>query len=219
MTATRAIQKIGQTEMRPGNPLPPPTDRLRIESKVPKDRMQNLVLSPHFTRHGRYCSIFTQKQSLEHIAERGGSITLALLDHGMIIGYAVLDDPDPQERWARAEEGMSMELKAIEVVREFRNQGIGRTLLDRLFSDPGLEEKIVYLTAYAWTWDLEYLGLSAQAYRNLLISLYTGIGFVVCSTNEPNVCLRPENIFMVRMGKKVSRQARERFKQLRFGIV
>lgn len=204
--------------MLPGKPLPPQTDKIHIESKVPKDRMQNLILSPNFTRHGPYCSIFTQKKSLEHIAGKGGSITLALLNHGMIIGYAVLDDPDAQERWARSGEGIAMELKALEVVREFRNQGLGRKLLGRLFSDPELDKKIVYLSAYVWTWDLEHSGLSAQAYRNLLISLYTGAGFLVCSTNEPNVCLRPENLFMVRVGKNVSQQAREKFKQLRFAI-
>ncbi len=220
-TTTMAMQKIRQTDMSQEKHLPPhlQADIIHIESKIPRDRLKNLTLSSHFTRHGPYCSIFTQKQTLEHIAEKGGSITLALLDHRVIIGYAVLSYPDPAERWAKSGEGVAMELKAIEVVREFRNQGIGRRLLDRLFSDSELDEKIVYLTAYAWTWDLEHSGLSAQAYRNLLISLYTGVGFIACSTNEPNVCLRPENIFMVRVGKTVSQQAREKFKQLRFGIL
>ena len=37
-------------------------------------------------------------------------------------------------------------------------------------------------------------------------------------TNEPNICLRPENIFMARIGENVSREIQNQFKWLRFGM-
>ena len=111
-----------------------------------------------------------------------------------------------------------MALKAVEVLREFRNQGIARQLLTHLLSDAGLEDKIVYLTAYSWTWDLDYAGLDPLSYGEMLVSLYAGFGFKAQLTNDPNICLKPENIFMVRMGKNVVHGIYEKFKWLRFGV-
>jgi acetoin utilization protein AcuA len=37
-------------------------------------------------------------------------------------------------------------------------------------------------------------------------------------TNEPNICLKPENVFMGRIGKKVSLEGQNDFKWLRFGM-
>lgn len=39
-----------------------------------------------------------------------------------------------------------------------------------------------------------------------------------CRTNEPNICLKPENIFMVRTGHNVPQKIKDDFKLLRFGI-
>jgi len=157
------------------------------------------------------------KQSLQSIIERGWSVSLALLEHKIIVGFAVLDFPDKNERWALLDPKIVMELKAVEVLREFRNQGIARQLLAHLFSDAFIEEKIIYLTGYSWTWDLP--GFTVQSYRDMLISLYTPFGFLEFQTNEPNICLKPENMFMVRMGKKISKKVRDDFKLLRFGVL
>lgn len=194
------------------------TGPVHIETDLTLDRLQELIFASDFTTHGLYRSIFTRKATLERIAGRGGSITLALLEDKTIIGYAALDYPDAKERWAIIDENIAMELKAVEVSREHRNHGIAWHILFHLLSDPKLEEKIIYLTAYSWTWDLDFSGLSVQSYRNILITLYTGFGFLECSTNEPNICLKHENIFMVRVGKNVSQKSRETFKWLRFGL-
>ncbi|MFA5903191.1 MAG: hypothetical protein WC836_04605, partial [Desulfobacula sp.] len=58
-----------------------------------------------------------------------------------------------------------------------------------------------------------------QSYRDMLISLYSPFGFTVLKTNEPNICLKSENIFMVRIGRKVPRKIQDDFKLLRFGII
>jgi acetoin utilization protein AcuA len=159
------------------------------------------------------------KQSLQRIIEKGGRVALALLEHKIIVGFAVLDFPDKNERWVLPDPKIVMELKAVEVLREFRNRGIARQLLAHLLSEDFVEEKIIYLTAYSWTWDLDFPGFTVRSYRDMLISLYTPFGFLEFQTNEPNICLKPENMFMVRMGKKIPKKVREDFKLLRFGIL
>jgi acetoin utilization protein AcuA len=147
-----------------------------------------------------------------------GRVVLALLDNQIIIGFAVLDRPDETERWAKLGGEIVLALKAVEVLRGQRNQGIAGQMLTRLFADAGLEDKIVYLTAYSWTWDLECSRLSLAAYRTMLINLYAGFGFTTAVTNDPNICLKPENIFMVRKGKNVFQTVQKKFKWLRFGV-
>lgn len=192
--------------------------RVYIESKVSLDRIQELIFSSDFTSHTQYRSIYTMRESLEFFTGKGGSVTLAILDNKIIVGFAVLDYPDSKGRWAKISRKAIIELKAVEVLREFRSQRIARDLLFHLFCDPGLEHKIVYLTAYTWTWDLKYSGLSAQVYRNVLIDLYSEFGFIEYLTNEPNICLKPENIFMARVGKNVSQNIQEEFKWIRFDL-
>jgi len=159
------------------------------------------------------------KQSLQGIIEKGGSVSLALLEDKIIVGFAALDFPDQNERWALRDAKVIMELKAVEVLREFRNHGIARQLLARLFSGTFVEEKIIYLTAYSWTWDLNYSGFTVHSYRDMLISLYTAKGFLEFQTNEHNICLKPENIFMARIGQGVPRKIRDEFKLVRFGVL
>jgi len=191
---------------------------IHIETNLTLKRLQDLIFDSDFTSHALYRSIFTRKATLERIVGRGGSITLALLDNKTIVGFAALDYPDTNERWSGLGDNIVMELKAVEILRELRNNGIARRLLAHLLSDPELEKKIVYLTAYSWTWDLDYLGLSVQSYRNILIHLYASFGFLEFPTNEPNICLKRENIFMARVGKNVLQNSREAFKWMRFGL-
>jgi len=191
---------------------------IHIENNLTLERIQDLIFDSDFTSHTLYRSIFTRKATLERIVGRGGSITLALLDHKTIVGFAALDYPDTKERWSGIGDNIVMELKAVEILRGLRNNGIARHLLSHLLSDPALEEKIIYLTAYSWTWDLDYSGLSIQSYRDILINLYAGFGFIEFTTNEPNICLKPENVFLVRIGKNVLQKHQENFKWLRFGL-
>ena len=194
------------------------TGIIHIESKVTLDRIQELIFHSDFTIHEQYRSIYTKSESLEFFAGKGGRVTLAILDNKIIIGFAVLDYPDAKDRWARAGRNTMIELKAVEVLREFRNHRIASHLLSHLLRDFKSEQKIVYLTSYSWTWDLDYSDLSVQSYRDMLINLYTDFGFIEYLTNEPNICLRPENIFMARVGKNISQNVREDFKWIRFDL-
>ena len=61
-------------------------------------------------------------------------------------------------------------------------------------------------------------GLSPMDYRNMMIRLFAGQGFRTYQTNEPNVMMRPENLFMARIGDNVSEPVQRRFKMVRFNI-
>jgi acetoin utilization protein AcuA len=52
----------------------------------------------------------------------------------------------------------------------------------------------------------------------MLIKLFEPFGFLEYQTNEPNLCLKSENIFMGRIGDRVSKEIQNKFKWLRFGI-
>ncbi len=192
---------------------------IHFESTLLLDRIQNLEFSSDFTCHAKYKSIYTKRKTLEQLAENGANIALALLNDKIIVGYAVLDYPNKKNRWARLGEKVMIELKAVEVLRGYRNHGIGRHLLLHLLSHPKLEQKIIYLTAYSWTWDLDYSDLNPQSYRDMLISLYTGLKFMEYQTNEFNICLKPENIFMAKVGKNIFQKTLTDFKYLRFGLI
>ena len=191
---------------------------LSFESKVIAGRLQDLRLAREFQNDSLYKSIFTKKDSLRRVIGHGGQVALALLEDKVIVGFAALDIPDPGERWAGIGGRAVLELKAVEIAPGFRHYGIARRLLSELMSASELEEKIVYLVSYRWIWDMGQTGLSVRAYRDVLIRLFSGFGFEESLTNEPNICLEDDNIFMVRMGKNVSEQLREDFKWVRFGL-
>lgn len=166
-----------------------------------------------------YQPIYTQKRTLERFAATGGSVSLALFRKRIIVGYAVIGSPSADSRWAKSRWSKILELKGVEVARQFRSRGVAGHLLSHLFSGAEHDDRIVILNAFAWLWDIAHTGMPCEVYRNMLTNLYAGFGFESFQTNEPNVCLKPENIFMARIGKNISTKDRERFKWLRFGIL
>jgi hypothetical protein len=135
-----------------------------------------------------------------------------------IIGFGVLTYPGADERWAKLNSHIMMEVQAIEVSRDWRSAGVGRNIIEMLMSYPQIEEKIAYMVGYSWTWDLDRTKKTTQQYRRMLIKLFEPFGFLEYQTNEPNLCLKSENIFMGRVGDRVSKEIRNKFKWLRFGI-
>ena len=165
-----------------------------------------------------YTPLYTREQIHAKCAAPDVAICLALLENKTIVGFAVISPPGSTSRWASCRNRMIRELSAVEVARQFRQQGIATRLLSGLFSTVCLEDRIICLSAYSWLWDLAGSGMSLETYRRMLLNLYARFGFVSYQTNEPNVCLKPENIFMARIGRNISLKERERFKWLRFGI-
>lgn len=193
--------------------------RLSVRSFCSVDMIRQLEFDAQFGVHAQYKSLYTKRESLEMCATLpDANVSLALADGSRIVGFGVLVPPEPDERWAAMGEGTIMEVKAIEVCRHWRTSGVGRSIMQMLMRHPALERLIVYMVGYSWTWDLDGEGISALEYRQKLIALFSRFGFLELPTNEPNVSLRPENLFMSRVGAEVPADRQQRFKWLRFGI-
>jgi acetoin utilization protein AcuA len=196
-----------------------PGGNVRIRSFCSPEEIRKFTLNQEFRAYAAYKSLYTDRESLENDARQpDANVVLALADGNQIIGFGVLNYPRPEERWADLGSGLMIELKAIEVSRSWRSTRVASAILGMLMVHPLIEEKIVYLVGYSWTWDLEGTGKTVAQYRRLLIDLFGQQGFQEYRTNEANICLRPENIFMCRVGKEITGAILNRFKWLRFGL-
>jgi len=199
--------------------LPTPKGEVRIRSFCSPEEIRKCTFDRQFSFHAHYKSLYTSRELLEQSAEQpNANIVLALAEQNHIIGYAVLAYPDPGERWAELGPGIMMEVTAIEVCRSWRTFKIAPGLLKMVVGHPQVEEKIVYMVGYSWTWDLSGTRKTAQQYRKMLIKLFEAHGFKAYQTNEPNVCLKFENLFMCMVGNNIRQAILDRFKWLRFGL-
>jgi acetoin utilization protein AcuA len=196
-----------------------PGGDVQIRSFCSPAEIRQWAFNPEFRAYTNYRSLYTERESLATEARQpDANIVLALVGGQEIIGFGVLNYPGPQERWIDLGPGLMMELKAIEVCRSRRSARVASEILALLLDHPLIEEKIAYLVGYSWTWDLEGTGKTVEQYRRMLINLFGSRGFQEYRTNEANICLRPENFFMCRVGKNISQAILNRFKWLRFGL-
>ncbi len=209
------MQDLRQEEIQ----LTAPMGAVTIRSFCSSEEIRQTVFNPQFGSHAQYRSLYTRRQSLEDNADQPDTnVTLAVADRNLIVGFGVLAYPEAGERWAELEPQVMMEVKAIETCRVWRSQGLAKGILSMLLHHPFVEDKIAYMVGYSWTWDLDGSKKTAQQYRRMLIRLFEPFGFVEYQTNEPNICLKPENVFMGRVGKNVSSAVQNDFKWLRFGM-
>jgi acetoin utilization protein AcuA len=158
--------------------LKTPKGAVRIHSLCGPAEIRQCRLDRQFACHDHYKSFYTSRELLEKAAEHpDANIVLALAGHNHIIGYGVLAYPDPGERWVELGPEIMMEVKAIEVCRSWRSLKIAPAILKMLVAYPQIEEKIVYMVGYSWTWDLNGKGKTAQQYRQMLIKLFKSHGF------------------------------------------
>ena len=196
-----------------------PAGPVKIRSFCTPDEIQSYRFDDQFGTHAQYKSIYTKRETLEkHAAKTDANVVLALTEDQHIVGFGVFSHPEADERWTELGMGMMMEVKAVEVSRILRSCKIAGDMVRLMLSHPKIERMIAYMVGYSWTWDLDGSGMKAQQYRNMLIRLFNPFGFIELQTNEPNICLKPENLFMGRIGSEVSEQTRQDFKWLRFGI-
>jgi len=183
------------------------------------DEIKSLSFDKQFGSHAHYRSLYTKRTSLEEKAsQQEANVVLAVKDHKHIVGFGVLSRPRSEDRWSKLDPPIIMEVKVIEVARDWRTTGIGDRIVRMLLAHPMVEDLIVYLVGYSWTWDLDGTRKSALQYRRMMIKLFEPYGFKEYETNEPNICLKPENIFMGRVGSNVTADLQNKFKWLRFGI-
>ena len=181
--------------------------------------IRQYAFDSEFKTGDHYKPLYTQRTTLEDNAQDiDANVVLAIAEPKRIIGFGVLIYPESGERWADLGLRLMMEVKAIEVARNWRFAGIASQMLKMVVDHPLIEDKIAYMVGYSWTWDLEGTRKTAQEYRAMLVRLFGQHGFQEFQTNDPNVCLKPENVFMGRVGKNISRAINDRFKWLRFGL-
>ena len=196
-----------------------PKGDIRFHSFCSPEQIRQHTFDSQFKNHKHYRSLYTRRQSLEDSARcRDANVVLAVAASENIIGFGVLAYPAPDERWAELGPKIMMEIKVIEVCRTWRSVGIAPQIMKMMLAHPQIEDKIIYLVGYSWTWDLSGTNMNARQYRQKLVDLFQPHGFQEYETNEPNVCLRPENFLMCRIGKNISQMLKDRFKWLRFGL-
>jgi len=197
-----------------------PKGSVTIRSRCRPQQIRTFVFDKQFGTHAHYKSLYTRRESLErNAALPDADVTLAVTDHNHIVGFGVLAYPEPDERWTKLGPRLMMEVKAIEVSRSWRSAGVATGIIQTMMGQSMVENKIIYMVGYSWTWDLDGAGQSAQSYRRMLIRLFEPYGFQEYQTNEPNICLKPENIMLARIGGRVTRQQRDDFKWLRFNVL
>ena len=192
---------------------------ITIRSFCSPDQIDLLSLKETFVESGRYNPILSKKESLIDAAmQPDANVTLAYTEDKKIIGISILRYPHPDERWSKIEDRVMMEVSVTEVAGMWRLKGIARKLLGLLLDHPLREDRIIYMVGYSWTWDISGTGKSVIEYRDILINLFSQSGFRIYPTNEPNVMMRPENLFMARIGANISENVRKRFKLIRFNL-
>ncbi len=199
--------------------LDTPMGKLSVYTFASPDEIRRLLFDKQFSEHTGFRSLYTRSESLQRrAAQEDANVVLAVTDKENIIGFGVLACPEPGQRWARLEPKAILEVKAIEVARDWRRMGVGSVLVNGMLADPGAEKKIIYFVGYTWTWDLEGTKMTASQYRKVMIRLFQPFEFNECKTNEPNICLDADNLFMCRIGKNISDRLRDDFKWLSFGV-
>jgi acetoin utilization protein AcuA len=115
----------------------------------------------------------------------------------------------------------------LELIREPMRQNYSNEMVKatsvgnmriRFFCTPADPAEFEIMVGFSWTRDLAGARMTAGQYRQMVKSLFKACGFEQYRTHEPNICLEPENLFMCRIGTKVSEVALDRFKWLRFGL-
>jgi acetoin utilization protein AcuA len=194
-------------------------EKVSVRSFLSPDEIARLSFTESMPKYARYRPLVQNKNILINAASGpDANVTLAIAPDRRIVGVGILQYPSPEERWNEVGDRLVMEVSAVEVSGPWRSQGLSRHILRLLVDHPLKEERIFYMVGFSWTWDIDGKGMTAMEYRNMLIKIFGGEAFRMYQTNEPNVMLRPENLFMARIGDRISEEVRKRFKWVRFGL-
>ncbi|MCB2225484.1 MAG: hypothetical protein KQH53_02320 [Desulfarculaceae bacterium] len=205
---------------------PPPQSRqvetprgpVLVRDRFTPQEIEELELAQGIGVFSAYRSILTSKASLANVAAQPQSnLCLSLFEGKRIVGYCVLRPPQEGERWVRLKPPVMFEVFG-ETARGWRDHKLMTPMLQMLMNDPANAERILYIVGYSWTWDLDYTKKSLQEYRDTLVHLLGRLGFKQYPTNEPNIGLRAENLFMARVGEAVSKETTKAFHNLLFGM-
>lgn len=191
---------------------------VELVTYVPPEEVMRLDLDEGIGVFASYRSILTCLDSLIHMASLPeANLCLALTKEKRIVGYCVRRPPAAGERWAAMDPPILFEVFG-ENSRGWRSHGLMKPMLELVCTEPTNDARILYIVGYSWTWDLDETRKNVMDYRNTIVHLLEPLGFRQYPTNEPNVSLRAENLFMARIGTKIDRPIKRRFTNLLFGI-
>lgn len=109
-----------------------------------------------------------------------------------------------------------LELGAVKVSSEWRNDKIAHYLLMEAFSHNFVEDHVVVTIVFCWHWDLKNSGLTMMNYQKMMTRLFSAVGLMKRATDDPDITEHPANVLMVRFGKNVPKEAIQRFEKLTF---
>jgi acetoin utilization protein AcuA len=191
---------------------------LLVIPNCPPQLFPEMILDEGLGHFAHYSSIIQKTEAFQKIASaKDGRVAVALFSGNVIVAYAACWYPGPGERWNKLGELM-YEMGAIEVSRNFRGAKLSEIIFDALMENDFFEDKIAYMNGFSWHWDLDGTGLTMSDYRKMMMKLFRRQGYKEFITNEPNIALREENVFMARIGARVSEDDKRLFRNLRFGI-
>jgi acetoin utilization protein AcuA len=198
--------------------LDAPGGPLIIRSLCPPGSFSHLELDRGLGSFPHYSSIIQKLAVFERIASsEDGNVILAIEGERLVVGYAACYYPEPRERWAGLGKLM-YEMGAIEVSRGYRHLHIAQRLAELSVDFEFFEDKMAYMNGFSWHWDLDGTGFTLAQYRKMMVNLLKPYGFREYPTNEPNIAMREENVFLARIGSRVGSRDQRRFRNLLFGI-
>jgi len=195
-----------------------PKGPVELITYVTPQELENWTLDKGIGQFSSYRSLLTSRESLANIAAvPEANLCLALAEGGNVVGFCVRRPPQPGERWAEMNPPILHEVFG-ENARGWRDIKLMKPMLQMVVLEPDNEDRIIYIVGYSWHWDLDYTKKDVHAYRDTIIHLLQPLGFRQYPTNEPNVSLRSENLFMARIGERIEKPIKKRFTNLLFGI-
>ncbi|OOE13921.1 GNAT family N-acetyltransferase [Fictibacillus arsenicus] len=157
-----------------------------------------------------------QKKAVTGIAKLDEGRIIIARNKDTVIGYVTYVYPDPLERWSEGNMENLLELGAIEVIPDYRNFKVGKTLLKVSMMDDAMEDYIIITTEYYWHWDLKGTKLSVWDYRKIMEKMMNAGDLKYMATDDPEISSHPANCLMVRIGKRIDLDSVQRFDRIRF---
>jgi acetoin utilization deacetylase AcuC-like enzyme/GNAT superfamily N-acetyltransferase len=185
-----------------------PRGPLVLRDRCPASLVRRLEVDPGIHAFARDPE--RQREVLARIAEEpGGDLVVAHTGDGVVVGYAAIIDPEPGSRFAGVP-GL-FEVGAVEVAAGWRRGGVGGALLRFAVGAEPFRDLVLVAFGLAWHWDLEGSGLTAMAYRRVMLRVLEAAGFEELATDEPEVAYDPANLFVARVGDRVPPARRAAF--------
>lgn len=157
-----------------------------------------------------------QKKAVTEIARLAEGRIIIARNKDTIVGYVTYVYPDPLESWSEGNMENLLELGAIEVIPDYRNFKVGKTLLKVSMMDDAMEDYIIITTEYYWHWDLKGTKLSVWDYRKVMEKMMNAGDLEYMATDDPEISSHPANCLMVRIGKRIDLDTIQQFDRLRF---